>query len=228
MIAMGLMGTPRLIIADEPTTALDVTVQQQMHQAADDVGASTGAAVILISHDIAVVSQICQRVLVMYAGRIVEDLPVSPPQPAAAPSLHARAAGEHCRTWDAARAAAGDDPRPPAGARGAARRLPVRRPLRLRQRHVSDRGPGPRRTGDAASPAGTRGPARWRREPKDERSPLRRRQRAVRQGPARRDGRPRRHARGAPGRVVVWSGNPARGIARSRVRRSGRTSPAVG
>jgi oligopeptide/dipeptide ABC transporter ATP-binding protein len=76
MIAMGLMGTPQLIIADEPTTALDVTVQQQILKLLDDVGASTGAAAILISHDIAVVSQLCQRVLVMYAGRIVEELDV--------------------------------------------------------------------------------------------------------------------------------------------------------
>ena len=76
MIAMGLMGTPQLIIADEPTTALDVTVQQQILKLLDDVGTSTGAAAILISHDIAVVSQLCQRVLVMYAGRIVEELDV--------------------------------------------------------------------------------------------------------------------------------------------------------
>jgi oligopeptide/dipeptide ABC transporter ATP-binding protein len=77
MIAMGLMGTPQLIIADEPTTALDVTVQQQILKLLDDVGTSTGAAAIFISHDIAVVSQLCQRVLVMYAGRIVEELDVA-------------------------------------------------------------------------------------------------------------------------------------------------------
>jgi oligopeptide/dipeptide ABC transporter ATP-binding protein len=76
MIAMGLMGTPQLIIADEPTTALDVTVQQQILKLLDDIGTSTGAAAILISHDIAVVSQLCQRVLVMYAGRVVEELDV--------------------------------------------------------------------------------------------------------------------------------------------------------
>ncbi len=76
MIAMGLMGTPQLIIADEPTTALDVTVQQQILKLLDDVGTSTGVAAILISHDIAVVSQLCQRVLVMYAGRVVEELDV--------------------------------------------------------------------------------------------------------------------------------------------------------
>ena len=76
MIAMGLMSSPQLIIADEPTTALDVTVQQQILKLLDDVGTSTGAAAIFISHDIAVVSQLCRRVLVMYAGRIVEELDI--------------------------------------------------------------------------------------------------------------------------------------------------------
>jgi oligopeptide/dipeptide ABC transporter ATP-binding protein len=77
MIGMGLMGTPRLIIADEPTTALDVTVQRQVLRLLDRVRRDTAAAVLLISHDIAVVTQTCERVLVMYAGRIVEDLPAA-------------------------------------------------------------------------------------------------------------------------------------------------------
>ncbi|SDU58051.1 dipeptide/oligopeptide/nickel ABC transporter permease/ATP-binding protein [Jiangella alkaliphila] len=76
MIAMGLMSTPELIIADEPTTALDVTVQRQVLRLLKDVQAETGAAVVLISHDIAVVAQLCERVVVMYAGRVVEELPV--------------------------------------------------------------------------------------------------------------------------------------------------------
>ena len=76
MIAMGLMSTPELIIADEPTTALDVTVQRQVLRLLKDVQAGTGAAVVLISHDIAVVAQLCERVVVMYAGRVVEELPV--------------------------------------------------------------------------------------------------------------------------------------------------------
>jgi peptide/nickel transport system permease protein len=77
MIAMGLMGRPRLIVADEPTTALDVTVQRQILQLLREVNASSGAALLFISHDIAVVSQLCERVLVMYAGTVVEDLPVA-------------------------------------------------------------------------------------------------------------------------------------------------------
>ncbi len=77
MIGMGLMGSPRLIIADEPTTALDVTVQSQVLALLQDVRREEGAALLLISHDVSVVSDVCSRVLVMYAGRIVEDLPTA-------------------------------------------------------------------------------------------------------------------------------------------------------
>jgi peptide/nickel transport system permease protein len=77
MIAMGLMGSPRLIIADEPTSALDVTVQQQILRLLRQVSEETGAALIFISHDMAVVAELCQRVLVMYAGRVVEELDVA-------------------------------------------------------------------------------------------------------------------------------------------------------
>ncbi|MFF2927410.1 dipeptide/oligopeptide/nickel ABC transporter permease/ATP-binding protein [Streptomyces celluloflavus] len=77
VIAMGLMGQPKLIIADEPTTALDVAVQQQVLDLLAEVRADSGAALLLISHDLAVVAQVCERVLVMYAGLIVEDLPVT-------------------------------------------------------------------------------------------------------------------------------------------------------
>jgi oligopeptide/dipeptide ABC transporter ATP-binding protein len=77
MIGMGLMGSPRLIIADEPTTALDVTVQSQVLALLEDVRREEGAALLLISHDVSVVAGVCDRVLVMYAGRIVEDLPTA-------------------------------------------------------------------------------------------------------------------------------------------------------
>ncbi|MGW1405615.1 dipeptide/oligopeptide/nickel ABC transporter permease/ATP-binding protein [Streptomyces sp. NPDC002403] len=77
VIAMGLMGKPKLIIADEPTTALDVAVQQQVLDLLAEVREESGAALLLISHDLAVVAQVCERVLVMYAGLIVEDLPVT-------------------------------------------------------------------------------------------------------------------------------------------------------
>ncbi|GAA2907150.1 ABC-type dipeptide/oligopeptide/nickel transport system ATPase component/ABC-type dipeptide/oligopeptide/nickel transport system permease subunit [Microbacterium keratanolyticum] len=74
MIAMGLMGSPSLIIADEPTTALDVTVQHEVLRLLHDVRAETGAALLLISHDMAVVTGVCTRVLVMYQGHLVEDI----------------------------------------------------------------------------------------------------------------------------------------------------------
>jgi peptide/nickel transport system permease protein len=77
MIGMGLMGTPALIIADEPTTALDVTVQQQVLDLLAAIREADDVALILISHDVTVVGEVCDRVLVMYAGRIVEDLPAS-------------------------------------------------------------------------------------------------------------------------------------------------------
>jgi oligopeptide/dipeptide ABC transporter ATP-binding protein len=73
MIATGLMGDPDLIIADEPTTALDVTIQAQILELLRELNRKRGTAVMLISHDLGVISQLCHRVLVMYAGRIVEQ-----------------------------------------------------------------------------------------------------------------------------------------------------------
>ncbi|HWD80307.1 MAG TPA: ABC transporter ATP-binding protein, partial [Kribbella sp.] len=77
MIGMGLMSTPALIVADEPTTALDVTVQRQILELLDAIRQADEVALVLISHDVTVVREVCDRVLVMYAGRIVEDLPAS-------------------------------------------------------------------------------------------------------------------------------------------------------
>ncbi|MGH2402840.1 MAG: dipeptide/oligopeptide/nickel ABC transporter permease/ATP-binding protein [bacterium] len=76
MIAMALMRSPSLIIADEPTTALDVTVQAQIIDVLQEINQHHGTAILLISHDIGVIAEICSRVLVMYAGRIVEDADV--------------------------------------------------------------------------------------------------------------------------------------------------------
>ena len=75
MIGMGVMANPALIIADEPTTALDVTVQRQVLQLLASIRAADDVGLLFISHDVTVVGQVCERVLVMYAGRIVEDLP---------------------------------------------------------------------------------------------------------------------------------------------------------
>ena len=74
--AMGLSTSPELIIADEPTTALDVTIQAQFLALIRDLKAEASMAVLWITHDLGVVSQICDRVNVMYAGRIVESGPV--------------------------------------------------------------------------------------------------------------------------------------------------------
>jgi peptide/nickel transport system ATP-binding protein len=76
MIAMALACDPRLLIADEPTTALDVTIQAQMLELMRALKAETGAAVMLITHDLGVVAETCQRVAVMYAGRKVEEASV--------------------------------------------------------------------------------------------------------------------------------------------------------
>ncbi len=77
MIGMGVMGSPALIVADEPTTALDVTVQQQVLDLLAAIREADDVALLLISHDVTVVGEVCDRVLVMYAGRIVEDLPAA-------------------------------------------------------------------------------------------------------------------------------------------------------
>jgi peptide/nickel transport system ATP-binding protein len=77
MIAMALACDPKMLIADEPTTALDVTIQAQVLKLMLELKAKTGAAIVLITHDLGVVAETCQRVVVMYAGRKVEEAPVA-------------------------------------------------------------------------------------------------------------------------------------------------------
>ena len=92
MIAMALACDPRLLIADEPTTALDVTIQAQILDLMRELKDKTGAAIVLITHDLGVVAEMAQRVVVMYAGRKVEEAPVAQLFAQPAPSLHAGAA----------------------------------------------------------------------------------------------------------------------------------------
>ena len=81
MIAMALACDPRLLIADEPTTALDVTMQAQILDLMRELKAASGAAIILITHDLGVVAEVCDEVAVMYAGEIVERAPVASSSP---------------------------------------------------------------------------------------------------------------------------------------------------
>ena len=76
MIAMALACSPKLLIADEPTTALDVTIQAQILDLMRDLKTRVGAAIILITHDLGVVAEVASRVIVMYAGKKVEEAPV--------------------------------------------------------------------------------------------------------------------------------------------------------
>jgi peptide/nickel transport system ATP-binding protein len=76
MIAMALACNPKLLIADEPTTALDVTIQAQILDLMRDLKTRMGSAIMLITHDLGVVAEMAQRVVVMYAGRKVEEAPV--------------------------------------------------------------------------------------------------------------------------------------------------------
>ena len=77
VIAIALAMEPKLLIADEPTTALDVTVQAQILDLMQAMQRDLGMAIILITHDLGVIAETCDEVVVMYRGRIVERAPVS-------------------------------------------------------------------------------------------------------------------------------------------------------
>ena len=76
MIAMALVCDPKVLIADEPTTALDVTIQAQILKLMRELNTRLNTAVLLITHDLGVVAETCERVIVMYAGQIIEEAPV--------------------------------------------------------------------------------------------------------------------------------------------------------
>ena len=76
MIAMAMSCNPQLLIADEPTTALDVTIQAQILELMKKIQKEEGMSILLITHDLGVVAEMCTRVIVMYAGEIVEEAPI--------------------------------------------------------------------------------------------------------------------------------------------------------
>ena len=90
--AIALAGGPKLIIADEPTTNLDVTIQAQYLDLLKDLQRDTGVAIIFVTHNLGIVARMCDRMAVMYAGRIVEHGSVREPVQRREASLHARAA----------------------------------------------------------------------------------------------------------------------------------------
>ena len=124
LTAMAVANGPALLIADEPTTALDVTVQDQILQLMRDLNGTSGTAILLITHNIAVVASLCQRLIVMYAGRVVEDGPTdevltAPRHPYTLVAAAVGAAPRPCRR------SPGRDQGPATRSRRAARRLPL-------------------------------------------------------------------------------------------------------
>ena len=113
MIAIALACNPKVLIADEPTTALDVTVQAQILELIVDLQKKLGTAVILITHDLGLVAQTAQRVIVMYAGRKVEEATVERAVRQSPASIHPRPDGLAAAARPAARRDRRD--RPPAG-----------------------------------------------------------------------------------------------------------------
>ena len=151
MIAIALANDPRLLVADEPTTALDVTVQAQVLELLEELRRASHMGVILITHDLAVVGDHATRVAVMYAGQIVESATTDAALRRASASLHPGPAAQPAgRT---ARSAAARHPGPRAGAGRHAARVPLRRPLPARARTLPRRGSGARRRRPPRAPA---------------------------------------------------------------------------
>ena len=141
MIAMALSCEPDLLIADEPTTALDVTVQAQILDLLRTLQQQTGMAIILITHDLGIVAEMADEVAVMYAGRVVERAPGAGDLRRSAASLYAWPAGFDPEDRGRPRPAAGDRGLGAAAVRSAAR-LPVSSALRVRGARLRRGGSG--------------------------------------------------------------------------------------
>ena len=117
MIAIALANQPDVIVADEPTTALDVTIQAQILELLGELNRDLGTAIVLITHNLGVVARSCQRVAVMYGGRIVEQAGGRGAVRATAAPLHAGAAGRDAAPGGGPRRPAGPDRGPATGPR---------------------------------------------------------------------------------------------------------------
>ena len=135
MIAMAIACNPRLLIADEPTTALDVTIQKQILELLATLQHERGMALVLISHDMGVIAQSAQRVQVMYAGQAMESLPGAIVVECTVASIYRGAAGCIAGTCGLA-SPAGDNSRRGAWCCGSTGRLPVRASLPVRVRSL--------------------------------------------------------------------------------------------
>ena len=149
MIAMALLVRPALLLADEPTTALDVTIQAQVLDLMAELGREIGTAIILVTHDLGVVARMCDRVVVLYGGRIMEEGPAEALFDGAAPPLFAGAAGGHAAADRCADAAAGHHSGHATVGRGDAARLPICAALHGEDRGL--RGDTSRRSGDGVA-----------------------------------------------------------------------------
>ena len=137
MIAMALACKPELLIADEPTTALDVTIQAQILELITKIKKETGTSVILITHDLGVVAGTTDHVIVMYAGKIMERAPTPRTVRAPRQSVHQRTARIGARSDERKPAGPVSDPRPSSGCRPSRARLPFRAALRTRRGDLS-------------------------------------------------------------------------------------------
>ena len=149
LIAMALASEPKVLLCDEPTTALDVTVQAQVLELLDDLRRRLGVAVVFVSHDLAVVRQVADELAVMYTGRVVETGPADEVLRPPGPPVHLGAAGGGRRPRRHGALSAGHTGSP-ARPGPCAERLPVPSPLPLRERRLRPLRPGfslPRRRG---------------------------------------------------------------------------------